>query len=132
MANRPGGGGTMQLLHGHASNRPYIAEGQSSFLLTFFGLTALFGIQTATHNLVVNKFKNKRRNDTSREVMDNKRQHTGLQNYLPADKEDAGCGLLRYKLRHGMLRGAEVRCKAEVQGLASNPARDTGPIAILP
>ncbi|KAF0288866.1 hypothetical protein FJT64_001393 [Amphibalanus amphitrite] len=62
----------------------------------------------ATRQLIINKFKNKRRGDDSKEVTDRKRRRSGVLNYLPADKEDEGCGDLRYKLRQGMLRGAEI------------------------
>ncbi|XP_043233871.1 uncharacterized protein LOC122387591 [Amphibalanus amphitrite] len=64
--------------------------------------------ENATRQLIINKFKNKRRGDDSKEVTDRKRRRSGVLNYLPADKEDEGCGDLRYKLRQGMLRGAEL------------------------
>ncbi|XP_043232775.1 uncharacterized protein LOC122387039 [Amphibalanus amphitrite] len=64
--------------------------------------------QNATRQLVINKFKNKRRGDSSKEVTDRKRQRHGVCNYLPEDKEEDGCGDLRYKMRNGMLHGTEL------------------------
>ena len=64
--------------------------------------------QSATRQLVINKFKNKRRGDNSEEVIEKRRQRTGLENYLPADREAADCGELRHKLRTGALTGTEV------------------------
>ena len=66
---------------------------------------------------MINKFKNKRRGDQSKEVVDKKRQKTGLLNYLPADHEAADCGELRHKLRHGELHGAEVRIETSTTHL---------------